>query len=172
MEPLRTICRSLTLAIVVGGCAATRPPQTPPCDRSIPSISEPWMSSARRVVGIISDPQGRPLGEVSLRLEATPNASAVPEATGTVSREDGTFELSDLAPGRYRLRMTAPGRGEVRTDIEVRPAEPDTVRIRLPRVTECRYGAVSRHRGLPRRDPALPPAHGLGGAELRNGASS
>lgn len=63
-----------------------------------------------RVSGIVSSSSGAP-GDAFLNLESEASEFGVPQGFGGVTRPDGTFTISDVAPGRYRLTATLRGDG-------------------------------------------------------------
>ncbi|MCH7813775.1 MAG: DUF4382 domain-containing protein [Planctomycetes bacterium] len=62
------------------------------------------LAEAATISGTVTDPDGNPLADVSVTA-----FDGETEVTGTATDADGTYALSGLPAGTYRLQFTAPG---------------------------------------------------------------
>lgn len=109
------------------------------------------------VSGVVVGPEGRPCERIVVR--ATPAEPGRPRSQDT-TRADGTFRLSGLAAGRYRLEAKtaffagADGRELTDATVEAVEAGTDGVRIVLPAVAAV-TGSVLEPDGAPAHDVAV-----------------
>jgi protocatechuate 3,4-dioxygenase beta subunit len=144
------------------------------------------VDAARRgaVAGAVLDPEGRPLGRASIRARLEGADGAAPagapagargagEAPGasTLTAEDGTYRLADLADGTYAVEAKAPGlRAESLAGIAVRAGEEVRgVDFILERGESIR-GLVLSPEGTPVAGAVLE-VRALGGTSLRASAA-
>lgn len=76
--------------------------------------------------GLVSNPTGAPVADVSIELSAGPSDAAVT----TVTDDRGRYRLVDLEPGDYTLRATKPGFRASQQSVRV-ASEPVEVEVRL-----------------------------------------
>jgi len=62
-------------------------------------------SSTGAIQGVVTDPQNATIGSANIRLTNADTGASV----SALSQADGTFVLSFLAPGNYKIQIQAPG---------------------------------------------------------------
>jgi hypothetical protein len=94
-------CCSVVLAVLLGTAAGgALSAQTP----ARPGAAIP--AGPGRIVGIVTDPDGRPLETVAVTLRAASDSSLV---TGVLTGRNGRFGIAGLPPGGYVLRVSLIG---------------------------------------------------------------
>jgi len=96
-----------------------------------------WIGFVLLLPGLaVAQERGRITGTVTDARtdEGVPGANVVVAETGagTTTERDGTFTLTDLAPGTYTVRATVVGYAARTKTVRVRTSEPVSVEFRLP----------------------------------------
>ena len=80
------------------------------------------------IKGSIQNPKQEPLAGISIKIEGTKQ--------GTVTDEDGAFNLPNIAPGNYTLVITGIGYTLSKTNVIVKPSEATNIDLQLNEATK------------------------------------
>lgn len=91
---------------------------------------------------IVDDASGLPLGGATVLVTRTDAGLALPATMTALTADDGTFSLTTLIPGAYRVMVQADGHAFAGQDVQVVAGTPAAVTLRL--LVESTLGGVVR----------------------------
>jgi ferric enterobactin receptor len=130
MNVLRTTLTA-ALALAIASPAVAQTPGGAPPSGARPGPVGPGAQQGFTVRGTVVNPEGQPVPQAQVAVWSAADSTLV---AGGVARQDGTFRVDGLRPGRYFLRVSALGFSSTATSVvALSPAAPaaDVGTVRL-----------------------------------------